>query len=80
MPGLRNCPPIRLSMPIPRATSWTSAPAASQRFATTLINEIFIARNAFEACLMISALCADVNRMGAGSKLERCPGTALSFS
>ena len=44
--GWRNFRPIRLSMPIPRATSWTSQPMASQRFATSLIKVILVARNA----------------------------------
>ena len=37
-----------------------SAPTASARFPTALMNEIFKARKAFDACLMISALCAEV--------------------
>jgi hypothetical protein len=43
-----------------------SASTASARFATALMNEIFMARNAFDACLMISALCVEVTINCAG--------------
>ena len=56
MPGRRNFGPILESNPSPCATCWTFASVASHRFDTALINEIFNARNAFDACLMISAL------------------------
>jgi hypothetical protein len=39
---------------MPRATSVTSAPVSSQTFAISLMNEIFVARKAFEASLIIS--------------------------
>ena len=48
--------PIRESVPIPSLTCSTFAPTASQIDATALIKEIFIARNALEACLISSAL------------------------
>ena len=35
------------------------------------MNEIFRARKALEACLMISALCAEVTRSGAGAEALR---------
>jgi hypothetical protein len=40
---------------MPRATSRTSAPMPSQTLAISLMNEIFVARKAFEASLIISA-------------------------
>ena len=45
---------------MPRATSATSAPTASQTFAISLMNEIFVARNAFAASLIISAEATSV--------------------
>ena len=70
MPGRRNLGPIRESRPIPRATCSTLASAASHRFETALMNEIFSARKAFEACLMISALLVEVCSSG-GRLLRR---------
>ena len=49
---------------MPRATSETSAPTWSQKSATMLTNEIFVARNALAACLMSSAVLMLVMRMG----------------
>ena len=40
---------------MPSATSRTSASTASHRLAIALMNEIFVARNAFDAYLIISA-------------------------
>ena len=74
MPGRRNLGPMRLSRPMPRATCSTFASVASQRFETALMNEIFSARKAFEACLMISALLVEVNRSGGGSATLQEPG------
>ena len=54
-PALRNAAPIRGSRPIPFTTWVTSPPASSQRLAISLMKEIFVARNAFDAYLMISA-------------------------
>src|SRR5260370_26065288 len=54
IPGFRNAGPIRGSIAIPRATLVTSAPTASQRSATMLMNEIFIARKELDACLINS--------------------------
>ena len=45
---------------MPRATSATSAPTASQTLAISLMNEIFVARNAFAASLIISAEATSV--------------------
>ena len=67
MPGLRKWVPIRWSRPIPRATSSTSAPVSSQTFAISLMNEIFVARNALAASLIISALAMSVRTSGASS-------------
>ena len=47
--------PIRESEPIPSITSRTSAPTPSQIAATALINEIFVAKNAFAAYFIVSA-------------------------
>ena len=46
---------MRLSSPIPFATTCTSAPTRSHRLAISLMKPIFTARNAFEAYLIISA-------------------------
>ena len=56
---------MRWSYPMPSATSRTSASTASQRFAIALTNEIFVARNAFDAYLIISADAGSVTRIGA---------------
>src|SRR5918999_858556 len=71
MPARRNCEPIRSSRPIPRATSSTSAPSSSETFAISLMNEIFVARKAFEASLIISALATSVVTTGASSGAYR---------
>ncbi len=55
---------MRLSRPMPLATSWTSAPISSHSRATSLMNEIFTARNPFEAYLMSSADATSVIRNG----------------
>ena len=47
---------MRSSRPMPRATSETSAPTSSQTLAISLMKEILVARKAFEASLIISAL------------------------
>ena len=57
--------PIRRSNPIPRATSTTSAPVSSHTLAISLINEIFVAKNAFAASLTISAEAISVRTIGA---------------
>jgi hypothetical protein len=44
------------------------------------MKEIFMAKKAFEACLMISALCAEVKRMLPGVDGVSGPGTAVSRS
>ena len=50
---------------MPSATSRTSAFTASHRLATALMNEIFVARNTFDAYLIISADAESVTRIGA---------------
>ena len=67
MPARRNFGPIRPSRPMPSATTVTSAPVSSQTFAISLMNEIFVARNAFDAYLIISADGMSVRTMGAPS-------------
>ena len=52
--------PIRSSSPIAWDTTDTSAPTSSQTFAISLMNEILVARNAFDAYLIISALAGSV--------------------
>jgi len=64
-PAWRNFEPIRLSSPIPRATSCTSAPTFSARSAISLIKVILVAKNAFAAYLMSSAVRRPVNMIGA---------------
>ena len=59
-PGLRKRAPMRESRPIPVITSVASAPTRSQMFAISLAKPIFIARKAFAAYLIISALVRDV--------------------
>ena len=56
---------MRGSYPMPSATSRTSAFTASHRLAMALMYEILVARNAFEAYLIISADAGSVTRMGA---------------
>ena len=56
---------MRWSRPIPRATSRTSAPTCSHTLAISLTNEIFVARNAFEAYLIISAVGTEVRTTSA---------------
>src|SRR5208337_2643009 len=75
IPGRRNLGPIRESSPMPRATSSTFASAASHRFETALMNEIFSARNAFDACLIISALLVEVISNAGVALSEHFPGT-----
>ena len=55
---------MRSSRPMPRATSTTSAPVSSQTLAISLMNEIFVARNALEASLTISADLTSVRTIG----------------
>ena len=50
---------------MPRDTSWTSAPARSHRSAISLMKVTFIARNAFAAYLVSSAVSIPVNTIGA---------------
>ena len=49
---------------MPRATSFTSAPSSSETLAISLMNEIFVARNAFDASFTISALATSVRTIG----------------
>ena len=56
---------MRLSSPMPRATSWTSAPTFSERSAISLMKVILVARNAFAAYLINSAVRRAVNISGA---------------
>ena len=50
---------------MPSDTSRTSAFTASHRLAIALMNEILVARNAFDAYLIISADAGSVTRIGA---------------
>ena len=56
---------MRLSRPMPRATSCTSAPTFSQRSAISLMKVILVARKAFAAYLISSAVRRPVNIIGA---------------
>ena len=59
---------MRSSRPMPRATSTTSAPVSSQTLAISLMNEILVARKAFDASLTISALATSVRTSGASQR------------
>src|SRR4051794_40331674 len=67
-PAWRNFAPIRLSMPIALATSWTSQPTHSQRFAISFMKEIFVARKAFAAYLISSEPSKEVITNGVSIK------------
>ena len=56
---------MRRSRPMPSATSETSAPVSSQTLAISLMKEIFVARNAFDASLTISAEATSARTTGA---------------
>ena len=56
---------MRSSRPMPRATSMTSAPVSSQTLAISLMKLIFVARNALEASLTISALDVGADELAA---------------
>jgi len=58
---------MRLSNPMPLATSITLAPTLSQIFAISLIKEILVAKKAFEAYLIISAVRISVTNIGTRS-------------
>ena len=62
-PACRNFGPIRLSMPIARATSCTSAPVASQKAAMLLIELIRWARKELAVSLLSSLLQRLVRRI-----------------
>ena len=58
---------MRGSRPMPFMTWLTSAPAASQTLAISLMNEILVARKALDAYLIISADGRSVMIMGRSS-------------
>ena len=58
---------MRESSPMPLMTWVTSPPAASHTLAMALMNEILVARNAFEAYLITSADGRSVMIMGRSS-------------
>ncbi|OQA22792.1 MAG: hypothetical protein BWY60_00137 [Actinobacteria bacterium ADurb.Bin346] len=64
MPAFINLLPILLSSPIPYVTSSMFAPTLSQIFAISLINDIFVARKAFEEYFIISELVESVITIG----------------
>src|SRR5204863_6069285 len=63
-PAWRNLVPIRLSRPMPRATSWTSAPTFSQRSAISLMKVILVARKPLAAYLISSEVSMPVKMIG----------------
>ena len=77
MPASRKRGPIRRSSPMPSDTSLTSASTRSQIRAISLMNEIRVARNAFEAYLIISAVWRSVMRIVVSSLLYSA-ATALA--
>ena len=64
-PGFKNSKPMRLSKPIPKMTSVTSAPTASHSAAMALMKLILVAKKAFEAYLMVSAVVGSVSTIEA---------------
>ena len=64
-PRFQEMVPDALVIAIPRATSFTSAPNASQMFAISLMKLIRVARKAFDAYLIISAVRRSVTMIGA---------------
>ena len=69
---------MRWSRPIPPATTVTSAPTSSHTLAISLMKEIFVARKAFDADLIISADVTSARTTGAASSLvEQCDPVAL---
>ena len=62
---------MRLSSPMPRATSCTSAPTFSHRSAISLMKVILVARKALAAYLISSAVRRSVKRIGACVEIER---------
>src|SRR5215470_7959273 len=67
-PWFEECVTDTRVQPMPSATLPTSAPTSSQRSATMLMKEIFIARNELEACLMSSADLVSVTKKGTCSR------------
>ena len=76
-PGNRNDGPIRLSKPIPLRTRSTSALSSSQRFANSFMKEIFVARKALDAYLIISAVRMSVTSTGLPVRMK---GAYSSFT
>src|SRR3546814_17345319 len=70
----RNLEPMRLSRPMPRATSCTSAPTFSHRSAISLMKVILVARNALAAYLVSSAPLRVITTKGDLSSEERRVG------
>ena len=66
-PADRNRRPMRVSWPSASARVITSAPAASHTFATALMKEILVARNAFAATFTSSAVARSVTMYGVPS-------------
>ncbi len=56
---------MRLSSPMPRATSCTSAPTRSHRSAISLMKVILVARKALAAYFVSSAVRREVHTIGA---------------
>jgi len=54
---------MRVSLPMPHATSITFAPTASRMLATPLMNEIWVTQKATETCLIFYPVCRSVIRM-----------------
>ena len=70
---------MRLSKPMPAATSFTSAPSASQMLAISLMKQILVARKALQAYLIISAVRRSVTTIGVRSGRCSC-ATRLAAS
>ena len=68
--GKSNLLPILVSVPIPALTASTSAPTWSQKFAISFIKEILVAKNAFAAYLVNSALLSSMKMMGLDNYLH----------
>src|SRR5258708_8810294 len=79
-PGERNELPIRLSYPMPLNTLSPSAPVISDKCAIAFAKDIFVAKKAFAAYLIISAVRTFVNTTFPSIGLCNSKRRSLAFS